>query len=388
MGHLASINQQCRDAGSRLTKRGGRATCRWNLLLAGAAWCCLLAFVVSFSRPASQAQSGRRQTNSTSTPTKETVRPPRRNSSAPPDSAEQTPAADLPATTQNKTAAAPVEVDEEDVVRIAANLVPIPASIIDGRGRPVSDLELKDFELRVDGAVRDIGDLSRAETPVMMAVLFDNSSSLTAAREFQKQAAVRFFKSVLRPADQAALYSVSTDATLVAPLTNDVKTLIYAIDSFGKPEGATALFDAIDQAAEYLRIRRGRKVIIIVSDGVDTSSHLDFDTTLRHALAADCQVYAVQTGNSDNTNLRDLAAERRMQEITAQTGGALYVPRGESDLDRAFTQIAADLAQQYVLSYYPTGDRHDGRFHSFTLRITTRPDLRVRTRRGYYTPKS
>ncbi|MDQ3651721.1 MAG: VWA domain-containing protein [Acidobacteriota bacterium] len=383
---MASINRQCRDAGSCLTKRGERAPCRRNLVLAGAAWCCLLAFIVSFSRPASQAQSGRR-TNSTSTPTTETVRPPRRNSSAPPDSAEQTPAANLPATTQNKTAAAPVEVDEEDVVRIAANLVPIPASVIDGRGLPVSDLKLKDFELRVDGALRDIGDLSRAETPVMMAVLFDNSSSLTAAREFQKQAAVRFFKSVLRPVDQAALYSVSTDSTLVAPLTNNVQTLVHAINGFGKPEGATALFDAIDQAAEYLRIRRGRKVIIIVSDGVDTSSHLDFDTTLRHTLAADCQVYAVQTGNSDNTNLRDLAAERRMQEITAQTGGALYVPRGESDLDRAFTQIAADLAQQYVLSYYPTSDRHDGGFHSFTLRITRRPDLRVRTRRGYYAPK-
>ncbi|HVG38066.1 MAG TPA: VWA domain-containing protein, partial [Pyrinomonadaceae bacterium] len=280
-----------------------------------------------------------------------------------------------------------MEIDEGEVVRIASNLVPIPTSVVDAQGRPVTNLALKDFELHVDGEPRPLGDLSRAETPVIMAVLFDNSSSLRAGREFEKQSAIKFFKNVLRPVDRAALFSVSTDGALEAPLTNDVKALVRAVENFGKPEGATSLFDVIDQAADYLRPHRGRKVIVLVSDGVDTSSRLDFDTTLRRALAADCQIYAVQTGHSDNTNLRDLVAERRLQELTAQTGGAVYAPRSNPELDKAFASISADLAQQYVLSYYPTGALRAGSFHAFTLRVPARHGLRVRTRKGYYTPK-
>ncbi len=279
------------------------------------------------------------------------------------------------------------EVEEEEVVRINANLVPVPASVIDAQGRAVIDLELKDFELRVDGVPRDIGDLNRSDTPVRMALLFDNSSSISAAREFEKQAAVQFFRSVMRPIDHAAIYSISTVPTLERPLTGDVNTLVRTIERFGKPEGATALFDTMAQAADYLRPQQGRKVIVIVSDGTDTISDLNFDETLRRALAADCQIFAVQTGHSENTNLRDLAAERRLQEFAAQTGGAVYTPKRIADLDAAFTQIAADLAQQYILSYYPSNEQRDGRFRAFSLRVTTRQGLRVRTRRGYYAPK-
>jgi VWFA-related protein len=292
-----------------------------------------------------------------------------------------------PAASSSAASSKPEEVDEEDVVRVNSNLVPVPASVLDAQGRAVVDLELKDFELRVDGELRPIGDVSRAETPVRMAVLFDNSSSLTAARDFEKKAALRFFRSVLRPVDQAALYSISTEPLLVLPLTSDVRALTRIVEHFPNPEGATSLFDAIAMAADYLRPHLGRKVIVIVSDGVDTTSRLDFDETLRRLLASDCQFYAVQTGHSDNTNLRDLVAERRLQEFAAQTGGAVYAPKATTDLDHAFAQISADLAQQYILSYYPTDERRDGRFRAFSLRVVTRRDLRVRTRKGYYAPK-
>jgi TonB family protein len=220
---------------------------------------------------------------------------------------------------------------------------------------------------------------------------------LSAAREFEKQAAIRFFRSVLRPIDRAAIYSVATDVTLVQPLTNNVSTLVRTIEHFAKPEGATRLLDAIAEAATYLRPYPGRKVIVIVSDGEDTLSELDFDTTLRKTLGADCQVYAVQTkqieyvmltGQTSNANLQALAAERRMQDLTSHTGGALYTPFQTSDLDLAFSQIASDLAQQYILSYYPTDDRADGRFRTISVRVHTRPNMRVRARRGYYPRRS
>jgi VWFA-related protein len=107
-------------------------------------------------------------------------------------------------------------------------------------------------------------------------------------------------------------------------------------------------------AAEYLRLQPGRKVLVLVTDGADTVSDLSYDETLRRIIAADCQVYAVQTGIIENANLYDLMAVRRLEVFSDRTGGAVYIPKNTNDLDAAFTQIAADLAQQYVLSYYPT----------------------------------
>lgn len=296
----------------------------------------------------------------------------------PPEAVSQTP----------KTTPAPDEDEGEEVVRISSNLVPLPASVVDAQGRAIADLKAEDFELLVDGQAQPIGDLSRAETPVSIALLFDNSSSQVSSREFERQAGIRFLRSVLRPVDRAAVFSISTEPELSHPLTNDVKALVRTIESFERPDAAaTALFDTVAQAADYLKPQRTRKVIVIISDGTDTVSDLGFDETMARIIADDVQVYSVRTGNSDSPNLHDLAGARRLEEFAAQTGGAVYVPRTHDELSTAFKQIATDLSQQYVLSYYPSGEVRDGRFRLFTLNVKTRPGLRVRTRKGYYAPK-
>jgi VWFA-related protein len=386
------------------------STRRNNVVFCAA--CCLSLFIcaLTISPALVGAQSGRRTASPPPSRRPAQERPRTVSNTAP----NATPSPNLPAATPNadakddapvfppvkETTSAPAvarpanapaalseEVDEDEVVRVNSNLVPVPATVLDKRGYAVLDLQVKDFELRVDGELKPIGDVSRAETPVRMAMLYDNSSSLRAGREFEKKAAIRFFQSVMRPVDQAALYSVSTEPSLVMPLTSEVRALTRIVEHFPQPEGATSLFDAIAVAADYLRPHTGRKVLVIVSDGVDTTSRMDFDETLRRLLDSDCQFFAVQTGHSDNTNLRDLVAERRLQEFAAQTGGAVYAPKLATELDTAFAQISADLAQQYILSYYPTDERRDGRFRAFSLRVVTRPDARVRTRKGYYAPK-
>jgi Ca-activated chloride channel homolog len=280
------------------------------------------------------------------------------------------------------------EIDPDDVVRISSNLVPIPVSAVDKRGNAVVNLKLDDFELRVDGDLRPLSDLTRSETSVRLAMLFDNSGSLDAAREFEKQAAIRFFRKVLRAKDEAAIYSIETDSYLAQPLTNDVVRLERTIAMFGKPEGGTSLFDAILSAAAYLRPYSGRRVLVIVSDGIETTSkNTDFDQVVQHVLADDCQVYVVQTGLYEGANLRALAAERRMEQLSGQTGGAVYLPKTTDQLDFAFDQIAADLSQQYILSYYPSGEHRDGQLHRLELRIKSRNDVRLRSRKGYYAPK-
>ena len=281
------------------------------------------------------------------------------------------------------------EVDPADVVKVDANLVTIPAFVVDAQGKAVIDLKIEDFELRVEGQPRQISEVNHAETPVRMVVLFDNSQSLLQGREFEKQAAIRFLRRVLRPIDQTAIYSIYTYPILAQPFTSDVNALVRTIENFPTPEdGATALFDTMIKAADLLRPYEGRKVILIVSDGADTFSEIqDFDIVLQRMLAVDCQIYAVQTGQSESANLYNLAAYRRLQEFTSQTGGAVFVPKESRDLDTAFAQIAADLSQQYVLSYYPNDDKRDGRFRTISLKIAKRPSLRVRARKGYYPPK-
>ncbi|HJZ81284.1 MAG TPA: VWA domain-containing protein, partial [Pyrinomonadaceae bacterium] len=292
----------------------------------------LAGLLAGLINPTTHSQSGRQKnTNASATPTPSTR--PRQSTKTMPQPPIM-PAASKP---DNNTA----NDQADDVVRVSSHLVPVPTTVIDARGVAIANLKLEDFELTVDGQVKPISEISRAETPVRMAMLFDNSGSLDASRDFEKRAAIRFFHNVLRPMDQAAIYSVATNIELSQPMTNDVNRLAQTIEMFPKPEGATSLYDAIFEALTYLKPYSGRRVIVVVSDGRDTTSREDhdFEGTLKRLSSDECQIYVVQTGVYDNANVRDLAAERRMEEFAAQTGGAAYIPRSVNDLDNAFAQI-------------------------------------------------
>ncbi|HEX8352586.1 MAG TPA: VWA domain-containing protein, partial [Pyrinomonadaceae bacterium] len=190
--------------------------------------------------------------------------------------------------------------------------------------------------------------------------------------------------SVVRPIDRAAVYSISTVPTLAQGLTNDVPRLVRTIERFGAPDGATALFDTVAAAADYMRPLAGRKVLVLVSDGTDTVSDINFDEAVNRALRAECQIYVVQTRQVEDPNLHDPVSEQRMYRIAEQTGGAIFVPRSVEELDAVFTQISLDLSQQYLLSYYPQDERKDRYFRFISLRVKSRPALRVRARKGFY----
>ena len=294
----------------------------------------------------------------------------------------------------------PVKIEDADgdIISVDSTLVPIPVSVIDQNGQAVINLKLENFDLKIDGKAAEISEISRSDTPVRLALLFDNSSSVTIAREFEKKAAIRFFKRVLRPdKDLAALYSVQTGTRLEQPLTKNISQLTSAIENFPVPAGATALLDAIITAADYLKTAQGRRVIVIVSDGEDTISDATFEDAVRAVQAENCQVYVVKTKDFENfkrtgqrvgnANIRALSAEHRMRELAAQTGGAVYSPIDEKELDQAFNQISAELSQQYILSYYPETIEKVGQFHDISLKIKDRENLNIRTRKGYLVRK-
>jgi len=292
-------------------------------------------------------------------------------------------------------------IDPDEIIKVDSVLVPIPVSVLDQNGRAIGTLKVTDFELKIDGRVAEIGELARSETPIRLAMIFDNSSSVLLAREFEKQAALRFFRRVIRPEkDLAALFSMADYTRLEQGLTKDISLLTNAIEMFPEPKGATALLDGIIKVAEYLKSASGRRVVVIMSDGEDTYS--DLTTTLEDVVRAlqvnDCQVYVVKTKDFENykrtgirggnANIRALTAERRMIEITQQTGGAVYSPIDENEMKDAFDRISAELSQQYVLSYYPEDEADKrGEFRTILLAVKGKQSLTTRTRKGYYVGK-
>ena len=343
----------------------------------------ILIFAVSAS-----AQSGRTKPAATPTP-KSITGPSVRNVPIPGNTARPSP---TPVST-------PANKVDDDVIKVDATLVPIPVSVTDASGRSVTTLKIEDFELKINGRAAEIAEMHRAETPIRLAMLFDNSSSVAVAREFEKDAAIRFFRRVIRPdRDQAALFSVADYTRLEQPLTRDVLQITQAIEAFPPPSGATALLDGIIEVANYLKSVDGRRVIVIVSDGEDTYSDNTLERVVKALQIANCQVYVVKTKDFENfkvtgarrgsANTHALTAEHRMNEITQQTGGTVYSPIDEGELKTAFDRISAELSQQYVLSYYPEGDgAKAGEFRSISVVVKGKNTVTVRTRKGYYVPK-
>lgn len=312
----------------------------------------------------------------------------------------QIPVKTAPTATPTPTPAKTNSENDDEVLHVESVLVPIPVSVTDPAGRAVTNLTASDFELKVDGAVQEIAEVSRSETPIRLVLLFDNSGSVRIAREFEKKAALGFFRRILRPGrDLAALYSFASGVERAAKLTDNLAALSQAIELFPPPEGGTKLLDAVSEAAFYLdeHATDGRRVIVLITDGADNLSDYKLEESVRHAQTANCQIYVVKTTDFENyqrtgsravnANVWDLSAERRMQELAAQTGGAVYSPLDEKELDAAFARIAAELAEQYILSYYPNDAKTDGKFRQIALRVPARQNLTVRTRKGYYVPK-
>src|SRR4030095_132574 len=294
--------------------------------------------------------------------------------------------------------------ESEETIRINSDLVNVVVTVA---GRPPNaslDLKQEDFEILEDGAPQEIANFSReADQPLKMVMLFDTSLSIEHVLDFERRAAARFFERVIRPQDRAAVFSVSTDVVVFPEFTNKVPLLIDAPRRL-QALGATSFYDGIYLAADYLKAARGRRVIVIVSDGGDTTSNKSLLEALAQAQKSDAIIFAVFTGNPwHSQHLRDLAAERALETLAGETGGEVLKPKltpfkngsrhgEESDeislkeLELAFDSLAEQLRTQYVLGFYSTNEKRDGSFRKLGVRIK-KPGYHARARTGYYAPK-
>jgi Ca-activated chloride channel homolog len=302
----------------------------------------------------------------------------------------------------------------DETIRIASDLVTVVttvsedspnASPVDAKGsqnmKPPEDLQREDFEILEDGVRQEIANFARdADLPLRLVMLFDASLSVSQKIEFERRAAAKFFGRIVRPQDRAALFSLSTEITCLQDFTNKIPLLVSATMQL-KAQGATSLYDGIFLASDYLKPVKGRRIIVIVSDGGDTTSGKGLLQALANAQQADAVIFAVFTGNRYyySQNLRDLAGERALETLCAETGGVIYKPKatpgalGEEvdqealkELDQTFAELARQLRTQYTLGFYSTNEKRDGAFRKLSVRIK-KPGYAARARAGYYAPK-
>jgi Ca-activated chloride channel family protein len=271
--------------------------------------------------------------------------------------------------------------------RINVNLVRVIATVKNKAGELVGELQKNEFQVLDNGVPQEISVFERqTDQPLSVALLIDISGSTAKDLKFETDSATRFLKALLsegNPTDSVALYSFNWQVTRnnyfthsLASLSNSLKTL--------KGEAGTSLYDAIFLASRDLEDREGRKVLVIVTDGGDTTSAKNLKQALSAAQFADAVIYPVVVIPIVNDAGRNIGGENALTFMAEGTGGRTFLPSLGAELDRAFTEIINELRTQYMLGYYPrnvplTGDR----FHTLAIHVT-RPELRVSARNGYY----
>src|SRR5262245_10814730 len=296
--------------------------------------------------------------------------------------------------------------DQEDqAIRIGAALVTVPLAVTDKHNAYINDLTKDELEVQEDSKPQQIFSFEkRTDLPLTMAMLIDISGSENNTLPIEVEAGSDFFSKVLRPSkDLAAVVTFESESVLLQDLTQNVSRLQAALHKVrpavadarvgsvtGTPPihdsrvGSAAVYDAVYAVSgDLLKKEAGRRVIILITDGFDTSSTLKMKDAIESAWRNEIVIYSIGIGDPgfDGINRGVLS------KMSSETGGRAYYPRSRQSLQEAFAQIDEDLRQMYILSYQPTNDARDGSFRQIAVKVKNRKDLTVRHRRGYFAPK-
>jgi len=279
----------------------------------------------------------------------------------------------------------------DTVIRVNVRLVRMLVSVKDAAGQLIGSLNKSDFAVYDNGVKQDIAVFDReTEQPLSVAMLVDTSASTGIELRYELDSVSRFLKVLLgegNPDDTVALYSFNWQVTLLSSYTRRFARVDQMLKQL-KSEGGTSMYDAIFLASRELEYRSDRHVMVLVTDGGDTTSSKDYHQALEAAQLADAILYPVLVVPITNDAGRNVGGENALTTLAAGTGGHVFTPSLGAQLDRAFDDILRELRTQYLIGYYPkdvppTKDR----FH--TLKVTVQSNLanrglRVTTRSGYY----
>jgi VWFA-related protein len=289
------------------------------------------------------------------------------------------------------------QAQQQGGIRVQVNLVNLFATVRDKKTKQIiSNLEQSDFKITEDNVEQKISFFSRESTlPITLGLLIDTSGSETNTLGAEQEAAVRFLSRVLRKGDLAMVVSFDTDSDLLADLTDDQSRLDRAIDRarinapstqgpLAQSIPGTVFYDAVYAAChDRLAEEAGRKALVILTDAMDEGSTLKLQDAIEAAQRTDTVVHILLISDTRFGGGNESVAKK----LTDETGGRTVVVRNEKNLQQAFDQISEELRSQYTLGYYSTNTARDGSYRKIRVE-TTRKDLDVLTRRGYYASKN
>ena len=294
----------------------------------------------------------------------------------------QPPASPLSRVAGTRDGQSPVTVQKEeevgsgDVLRINANLVSVPVTVINRQGQYVVDLHQSDFRIYEDGKEQTIAHFSNVDRPFSVALLIDTSGS-TAPFLDQIKGAAKAFVEQLRPSDTLRpIYFHGEIVSLTKVGMNDRGLLNAAIDQMepGPVLMGTRLYDAVDFALGVLKPESARKAIILFTDGENTWGKATMKSTLKEAEESDIIVYTLQYG--------DLPPDKYLQQLADKTGGR-YFKAGDTNAIRAsFAGVAEELRRQYLIGYYPKEPAQRGQQRKIKVKVN-RERVAVRARRSH-----
>ncbi len=279
----------------------------------------------------------------------------------------------------------------EETLKVDVKLVNVYVTVTDAHGAPVAGLKKENFLVQEDGREQKISVFDKeSAVPLSIALAIDTSLSTRHDLPLEQASAKRFAHTILRPVDALAVFGFSETVLQSTPYTADLKRIDEGIDHI-RMGAATALFDAVYLASRSLDRRQGRKVMVLITDGGDTISKMDYKQAARAAEEAEALVYSIIVVPIENSAGRETGGEHALIQLSEDTGGKYYYATSMPQLDDAFRQISDELRTQYLLAYYPSQRTSNSQFRRIQVGIAGSEDAssyRVRNRAGYYTSKS
>ncbi|MBI1750936.1 MAG: VWA domain-containing protein [Acidobacteria bacterium] len=304
-----------------------------------------------------------------------------------------------PQAPQNTPPAPPSQKKKDSDYRITrdVNLVVLHATVLDDRGKFVSDLKQEYFRVFEDRVEQKLSLFKREDIPISVGLVIDNSGSMAEKRASVNAAALAFVQASNRE-DEAFVVNFNEEnyLDLDKDFTNDINELKEALERIDS-RGITALYDAVIASLDHLKKgTRDKKVLLVVTDGEDNASRVGggnkrqgLELTVIEAQKSDAVIYSI--GLLSQERSRETRKSREaLTRLAVATGGLAFFPEGLGDVGAICTQIAHDIRNQYTLTYYPTNTKKDGTFRSVNVDVHPprgRGKLTVRTRTGYFAQK-
>ncbi len=285
--------------------------------------------------------------------------------------------------------ASPSSQAEGPLFSAKVNLARLLVSVRDRQGAIITNLNKEDFRVVDSGVEQQVAVFERnTSIPLSVAILMDTSASTKIDLHYETGSTLRFISALLgsgNPEDTFALFTFNWHTNLEVDYSRNKGRAAKALNA-AQGEGGTSLYDAIFLAGDTLQGREGRHVIVVVTDGGDTTSYKKYNDALRAAQVADAVMYPIVVVPIAGDAGRNLGGEHALATLAASTGGRIFNPTGFDELDEAFANIIRELRTQYLIGFYPKDVKEEPRrFHPVSVTVRP-PGMRTIARSGYYEP--